>query len=99
MTQEQLELASTMWFDGAGTRAIGKLVGLTEGAMSKMAVRHRDMFPKRTIRRGNRWYLDHRDVPALGVPQDREGTMRWKTEAGVSVTLPKISLIECPRRA
>lgn len=101
MTPEQLTKASELWMDGASVRDIATITGSSEWKILRLAKGQRKLFPKRVIRRGNRWFTDYRDIPVIEVvdPRARKGTMPWITENNVRVTLPKISLIQCPRHA
>ena len=97
MRQEQLRAASRMWKSGESGKVIAKTVGIKVNHLFDLASRYRHMFPKRNRTVGER--------PLLVMPPELDkaadelpaGRMRWVTEEGAFVTLPKISFIQCPR--
>lgn len=99
MTDEQMSIASRMWMDGHLAKKIAKVIGVTDKHLYDVASRRRNLFPhrQRAVGDGRRFI-----VAAMPANIDRpvqENCMRWVTEQGATVTLPKISFIECPRAA
>lgn len=97
MNAEKLRTASKLWRQGVPGREIAKTIGVKCRMLYDTAARYRSMFPKR----------HHAVEPRFSAPpiedeqklsEVREGCMHWITETGASVTLPRISFIECPRR-
>jgi hypothetical protein len=104
MTDEQISTAAEQWANGVHMIEIGHYLGLSRWQTLRMMERYRHMFPKRVIRTGKygprrersrdrRRKLDFIPKPKnLGPDQ-----MEWVTVSGAAVTLPRISLISCPR--
>lgn len=97
MNAQQLRTASMMWRAGDRGNVIAKAVGVKVSRLFEVASRYRHMFPKRLRAVGERAHFiapPSLDGIANAIPADR---MRWITEDGASVTLPRVSGIECPR--
>lgn len=97
MNAEQLRTASRLWKEGESGRIIAKTVGVKVNRLFDVAARYRHLFPKRLRAVEAR---THFIAPVISeeseLPHDR---MRWVTESGATVTLPRISFIKCPRSA
>lgn len=100
MRSDQLFEASRMWRSGKNGRTIAKTIGVKVSYLFETASKYRRLFPRRVSRPDERLPSTHRletevDTAADELPDDQ---MRWITEGGAYVTLPRISGIECPRR-
>lgn len=104
MTDDQISTAAEQWANGVHMIEIGHYLGLSRWQTLRMMEIYRHMFPKRLVRRGKygperernrdrRRTLDFTPKPKHYSPDQ----MAWTTEAGAVVTLPRISLISCPR--
>jgi hypothetical protein len=104
MTEDQISAAAEQWANGTQIIDIAHYLGVSRWQTLRMMERYRHMFPKRFTRNGKygpvrernrdrRRTLDYVPKPKnLGPDQ-----MAWTTESGAIVTLPRISLISCPR--
>src|SRR5690606_17714494 len=93
--------ASAMWKSGALAREVAAHLGVKIEALGMMCTRNRGLFPHRAKhragRKGNRVRTPQPTAEIAAPAENVTGRMQWITEDGVSVTLPRISLIECPR--
>lgn len=94
MTEDQIIEASRLWKAGYLVDDIARQFLVEPQRIYRLAHTDRDLFPYRSRERiPKRWRWP--SMTSLDpVPSDR---MRWTTESGAIVTLPRISLISCPR--
>lgn len=102
-TDEMVEAASAMWMEGKSREAIARHLSIDKRRIMKFAEEDESgKFPPRVQTRTGFIFAAPRNPKSEisdQMPEMKEGRMRWKTEAGAIVTLPKISLIQCPRHA
>jgi GcrA cell cycle regulator len=95
LTADQMLTAHKMWLGGHPVKDIAEALGIKDRRVFDLAAKRRDLFPHRA---GGPRYSRRFIVEAM--PADaRADCMRWVTEQGATVTLPKISFIQCPRAA
>lgn len=94
---EKYEHAKRLWSEGAKILEIAAAIGITRYRLIKTTADNRKDFPRRGERRSkygdNTKVFIHQPVPKA----KRANVMEWVTQCGAVVTLPRISLIECPR--
>lgn len=98
MNAAQLQSASKMWKEGMLASAIARQLGVKVKAVLRVSQRKRAMFPIRqhaqSIGRRNA-SANPRPLPAA--PFVHHDRVRWINENGSVVTLPRVSMISCPR--
>jgi len=103
ITDEVIQQASEMWLAGASIEQISLKLGIEKRRIAEIARNNEDgRFPYRW--RGKNGFLfgpkpEEKRADVRPIPVLRDDCMRWITTGGAVVTLPKISLIQCPRAA
>jgi len=93
MSDEAINRASQMWDDGYHGNEIARHLGVTEKWFQCFRKKNREIFPVRDS------YHHKQLIPANLIHGGRSDVMIWKTENGAVVTLPRVSIIQCPRVA
>jgi hypothetical protein len=96
VTEDQIYTASKLWRQGLLISDLAAQIRVTEYAFKACMAKNRDMFPRRHHQKG-RIYILGADDEAPKIRREHKDRMRWTTESGAIVTLPRISLISCPR--
>ena len=94
-----LRIAAGLWARGSSIQHIAEQLGVTYYRVSREAQLDPNLFPSRGST-SNKFGYKVGEIEADAIRWARSipaNCMRWTTESGAVVTLPRISLISCPR--
>lgn len=80
MNTELMKEASRLWKAGAKVSMIAAMLGVSEHHLRWRMERRRDLFPLRAKMTKTKWV-------------ERNGKLIWVTDAGVPVSLPRVSIL------
>lgn len=86
MTEDQINTVASMWRDNIKVQVIADALGVSYYSVRRIIQSNRERFPYRNILR-----LSGRSVHLASVQEDR---VKWRTEAGALVTLPRVRILE-----
>lgn len=98
MNAEQYRTATRLWRQGEKVKQIAAAAGVSARRLTCYIAAKPHLFPERKMPMGGRPRILIQPpaiVPAARV--SRPDVMEWITETGACVTLPRVSLISCPR--